>query len=659
MSQKKLSIAKKNVIALFVLTLPLLLMVYYLVSEKDDLITFTAKEISGVYDIRPLKAALGILVETPPSKAALEPAIKAVREALDTDTEKLAEPKKEKELLAALNAISDVGNNAALADAIGKTTDLVSTLSDSSNITLDPDTDAYFVGDIIVNQTTNVLVQANALLNALKDAEDDRLSTPDHKATIEHKIAFAEAHDGLASSAGNVATELGKAVAGNADGSVKKNLENDAKALVAAVDQVNAAIKAADAVNVRTAAAAVIKATNDLNNPLCDEMTALLKARNDGFHHVVMSRLAMVFALLLVGLFISLRMVKSITHPLRDISRLISRLAEGDLDVTLTGTDRHDEIGDIARATEVLRQNGIVARQQTAEQEKEQQAKEERARKIDQTLSVFDTSMNTIFKSLGVASGELEKTAGKMSSIAEETSSQANTVLNIATQASSNVQTVATAAEELASSITEISRQVQEANAIATEAVQVVQSTTASMQSLSKNAGQIGDVVSLITDIAGQTNLLALNATIEAARAGDAGKGFSVVASEVKNLAGQTAKATENISRQIFLIQESTASVVTAISHISTIIDQISRAQTTIASAIEEQGAATKEISRNVIEASAGTTEVSRNIADVSAAAGHTGETAAGLLTSSRSLAQQTDILKREVQKFITSVKAA
>ena len=653
---KNLSIAKKNVIALFILTLPLLLMAYYLISEKDDQIDFTVKEIGGVHDLRPLKNALGFLTVEAPSKVDVAPAATALKQALDSDTSSLTDPAKAKDLIKALNGI---GSTTPPADAISKVTDVVSSVSDNSNITLDPDTDAYFVGDIIVNQLTGVSTQTKSLLDALADAETDRQTLPDHKTTMDHKIAFAEAKDGLASSAGNVATEINKAIAGNADGSVKAALAAKAKALADAADQVSAAIKAADAIKVRAAAAAVIKAANDLNTPLCDEMEKLLKARIDGFHHVVMAHLAMAFALLLVGAFISLRVVRSITTPLRNISALMTSMSQGELDVHVDSTDRGDEIGEIARATEIFRTKGLEARYLASEQHKEQQTKENRAHKIDVALNNFDVSMNGIFKSLSGATTELESTAGKMSSIAEETSSQATTVASVATQASSNVQTVAAAAEELAASIAEISRQVQEATGVAAEAVQVAQDTNTSMLALSKNAGQIGDVINLITDIAGQTNLLALNATIEAARAGDAGKGFSVVASEVKSLAGQTAKATENISRQISAIQQATTSAVNAINHISLIINRISQVQSTISIAIEQQGEATKEISRNVVEASTGTAEVSRNIAEVSTAAGQTGESASSLLVSSQNLAQQTDTLRKEVQKFIASVKAA
>jgi len=654
---KNLSIAKKNVIALFILTLPLIYMAYYLVNDKNDLITFTATEINGVHDIRPLTETLGLLAAPAPSKETIAPALKKVRETLDTDPQNLAPAKKETDLLTAL---STVGNTGVMpADAAAKTTDLISTIMDNAGLTLDPDPDSYSIADIAARQTPAVLSYATALLAALKDAEDDRTTTVDHKTTIEHKIAFAEAHDGLVAAAAATAADLNKAIAGNIDGAVKSNLSAGVKALGAAVEQVNTAIKAADAPGVRNAANAVIKTVNALNAPVNDQLELLLKNRINHLHATIVSRLAISCALLLVGLFISLNVIKSITRPLRNISALMGRMADGDLDVTVEGTDRGDEIGDIARATEVFRQNGLEARHAAGEQKSAQHVREERARNIEQALAAFDAMISGILKTLTAATGNLESTASSMSSIAEETSSQATTVSTVATQASANVQTVAAAAEELAASIAEISRQVQDASGIAAEAVQIVQTTNSSMQALSKNAGQIGDVLGLISDIAGQTNLLALNATIEAARAGDAGKGFSVVASEVKNLAGQTAKATENIGRQIAAIQQSTAGAVTAINQINTIIGKISLAQNTIAVAVEQQGEATREISRNVIQASNGTAEVSRNIANVSTAAEQTGESAFNLLASSKALGQQTDMLRKEVQKFIASVKAA
>jgi len=179
------------------------------------------------------------------------------------------------------------------------------------------------------------------------------------------------------------------------------------------------------------------------------------------------------------------------------------------------------------------------------------------------------------------------------------------------------------------------------------------------VQGLVKASQKIGDVVALITDIANQTNLLALNATIEAARAGEAGKGFAVVAAEVKNLATQTAKATEEIGTQINGVQGATRSAVEAIESIAKTIGEINGITSTIAAAVEEQSAATKEIARNVEQAATGTQEVSSNIGGVGQAANDTGTSATQVLAVARDLSKQSDTLKSVVIKFLAEVKAA
>ena len=212
--------------------------------------------------------------------------------------------------------------------------------------------------------------------------------------------------------------------------------------------------------------------------------------------------------------------------------------------------------------------------------------------------------------------------ADQVASVAEETSAQANVVAAAGEQVSSNVQTVATAVEELSSSVREIAQSSSEASEVASRAVVTAQDTNGKVEALGTSSAEIGQVIEVITSIAEQTNLLALNATIEAARAGEAGKGFAVVANEVKELAKQTATATEEISTKIAAIQGDSGEAVSAIGEISEVIERIADMQTTIASAVEEQTATTNEIARSVNEAAAGSSQIAENITSVATAAG-------------------------------------
>ncbi len=271
----------------------------------------------------------------------------------------------------------------------------------------------------------------------------------------------------------------------------------------------------------------------------------------------------------------------------------------------------------------------------------------------------FGTRLDEITAGLASAAADLETDAEQMATAAKETSRQSAGVMTASDQASSNVQTVASAAEQLSSSIGEIGQQVSRSKEATGRAVSEAGRADVQIRNLAEAAMSIGDVVKLISEIAGQTNLLALNATIEAARAGEAGRGFAVVASEVKNLASQTAKATEEIGAKVGEMQQSTTISVSAVETISHTISEINEITTAIAAAIEQQGAATGEIARNVQQASAGTSKVASNVTGISQAATDTGEVATRVNGASERVQSEVETLRREVTEFLQRLVAA
>jgi methyl-accepting chemotaxis protein len=348
---------------------------------------------------------------------------------------------------------------------------------------------------------------------------------------------------------------------------------------------------------------------------------------------------------------------RAVIRPIRQSTAVVEKLAAGDLDVAIVGGERKDELGVLARAFTVFKDGMIKARDLAAQEAVQARARDERARQVEALARRFDADVTAMLHAVSGATTELQTAAGSMTATAEEASRQATAVAAASEQASTNVQTVAAAAEELSTSVSEIGRQVVRSSTIAGRAVNDAERTNLAVNGLAEAASRIGEVVKLISDIAGQTNLLALNATIEAARAGEAGKGFAVVASEVKSLATQTARATEEIGQHIAAIQGATRQSVDAIKGIGGTIVTINEVATQISAAVEEQGAATQEIARNVQQAAAGTAEVSANIAGVTAAASDTGRAAGQVHAASSELARQSETLRSQVDRFLAEVK--
>jgi methyl-accepting chemotaxis protein len=388
-------------------------------------------------------------------------------------------------------------------------------------------------------------------------------------------------------------------------------------------------------------------------------------------------------ALLVVIGVVSTFVAQRTTRAIRAMTGAMHDLAGGRLDIVLPGLGRRDEIGEIAAAVEAFKLKAIEKAQHdveavqadearraderrlAAEQDAvERRAGEEAAAHERRTTMValadrFQATVGDVIGAVATAASRLETAASTLTETAETTKRLSGSVAAASQQASGNVQSVASATEEMTSSVGEIGRQVRESSRIAAEAVTQAQKTDARIAELASAASRIGDVVKLITAIAEQTNLLALNATIEAARAGEAGRGFAVVASEVKALAAQTAKATEEIEAQISGMQAATDDSVAAIKEIGGTIKRVSDIAVAITTAVDQQSATTSEIARNVGEAARGTAGVTAHIADVNQGAAETGSASAQVLAEATSLSHESSRLKDEVDTFLATVRTA
>lgn len=282
----------------------------------------------------------------------------------------------------------------------------------------------------------------------------------------------------------------------------------------------------------------------------------------------------------------------------------------------------------------------------------------DRAENFSTVVRSFEETMQNAVETVSSAAVELESSAKSMNGTAQSAQQQSASVASAAEEASASVETVASAAEELSSSIGGVKSQVDQASALSTEAASKTTGTQERIKILESASDRIGEVLDLIADIAAQTNLLALNATIEAARAGEAGKGFAVVASEVKTLANQTQAATNEISSQVTDIQDATKETVTAIADICDTIQSVNERTATVLEAVDQQQLATQEIAQNVTEASAGTQDVSSNVVLLAEGANETGSGATEVLSAASELAQQSELMRSEVDKFLTEVKA-
>lgn len=351
---------------------------------------------------------------------------------------------------------------------------------------------------------------------------------------------------------------------------------------------------------------------------------------------------------------------KTITNAISKITTAMRKVADGDLTTEVPSLGRKDEVGEMASALQVFKENAQMVKQmQDQETQRKADAEREKRAMQEKLANDFEQSVKSIVNLVAAAATELSQTAQSMVSTIKDGANKANEATSAASSTSANVQTVASAAEELSASVREISGQLQKTTSLVSQSSEKAQNADNLANALTTASDKVSSAMEMIANISGQINLLALNATIESARAGEAGKGFAVVASEVKNLASQTDRTVVEIHGVIEEMKNASQAIIKALGDIKGSVGSISEAASSVASAVEEQSATTNEIARSMQTAAAGTQTISSNLQNVSSSSMQAGTASEQMLQASQELSQQAEMLNTQVDEFLRKIRAA
>lgn len=641
---KKLKLVQRLGLLASLFAIPVIFVLWSLIAQKHVETDFSSKEVTGT---RYLEAVSPILyafearqIDSTIDVAGTADALRDAQARLagNLDTKAAADAA----IAAAAALAANPSDRTLIANAQDATMALIARIGDRSNLILDNVLETYYLADIVLNRAPTLL---------------DKLPDVSQKAGLQFAHdEFMQAIGAATSSRGGLDASLDSSIANDTDGSSKRALDGPHQTLKAALDLLLS--KYRDGQRVDTLP--VLAAVQDFNEKTLAELLRLLKAR---VHSLVVDEYVSIgvsFLLFAAALaLLAFAAIREITSPVARLTATMGAIAGGNLDESVPATERFDEIGDMARATEIFLSNARRNRELEEAQKSEEAFRRRRQEALEALNASFNDAVTGQLHMVGAASTELEATAEGLLTQADATGTRTAQVERAVTVSSESTQAVAAATEQLAASSNEIGQQIERTTLVTREAVTHADRASALVHELSAAVGGVTNVVSFINDIASQTNLLALNATIESARAGDAGKGFAVVASEVKALANQTAQATGVIAEKITAVQNTADDVAGIIRQIAEVVAQIDGNSGAVAAAVTEQASATGEISRSANNAAEANREMAMNMGELRESANFTKNAARQLFDAAADLAKQSETLRGDFESFIASVSRA